>query len=330
MGIVDKAKQVSLLVRLWVEMLLLSGSHSKTLSASLWGCELKYGIHILLKLWRKCQPPCEAVSWNTVSIRSFNLPSGQPPCEAVSWNNVTVNVTDETISQPPCEAVSWNWTLLNTGEDVSGQPPCEAVSWNFNQTITATGRIRSASLWGCELKCSRSRLHILHYSQPPCEAVSWNPFLGLNLTSAEVSLLVRLWVEMHMPLIHSSCNLVSLLVRLWVEMIPLLSHGRSGKSASLWGCELKLSWAVKKGLVETVSLLVRLWVEICRIHWRNRSDHRQPPCEAVSWNIITRQVRKIFLVSLLVRLWVEMWHSRLPVLQEIRQPPCEAVSWNLL
>ena len=162
------------------------------------------------------------------------------------------------------------WVEITSGtrpfQKQKRQPPCEAVSWNFNQTITATGRIRSASLWGCELKCSRSRLHILHYSQPPCEAVSWNPFLGLNLTSAEVSLLVRLWVEMHMPLIHSSCNLVSLLVRLWVEMIPLLSHGRSGKSASLWGCELKLSWAVKKGLVETVSLLVRLWVEMVQEH----------------------------------------------------------------
>ena len=54
---------VSLLVRLWVEMLM--GLHDLllNLSASLWGCELKWQQRMGWKACT-CQPPCEAVSWN--------------------------------------------------------------------------------------------------------------------------------------------------------------------------------------------------------------------------------------------------------------------------
>ena len=55
---------VSLLVRLWVEML------------NDWN---------IFRL-RKGQPPCEAVSWNTPSAKLSWKGICQPPCEAVSWN----------------------------------------------------------------------------------------------------------------------------------------------------------------------------------------------------------------------------------------------------
>ena len=38
-------------------------THKKLSSASLWGCELKYGGQVFQR-HRTCQPPCEAVSWN--------------------------------------------------------------------------------------------------------------------------------------------------------------------------------------------------------------------------------------------------------------------------
>ena len=57
-----------------------------------------------------------------------------------------------------------------------------------------------------------------------------------------------------------------------------------------------------------VSLLVRLWVEIIQRIAFNHLLYRQPPCEAVSWNMTTRNVNP----------------------GTYRQPPCEAVSWNKL
>ena len=54
---------VSLFVRLWVEISAITASAPWTVSASSWGCELKY-LYTLdtLFLWR--QPLREAVSWN--------------------------------------------------------------------------------------------------------------------------------------------------------------------------------------------------------------------------------------------------------------------------
>ena len=34
------------------------------------------------------QPPCEAVSWNPISVTDMTTTSCQPPCEAVSWNTI--------------------------------------------------------------------------------------------------------------------------------------------------------------------------------------------------------------------------------------------------
>ena len=120
------------------------------------------------------------------------------------------------------------------------------------------------------------------------------------------------------------------------------------KSASSWGCELKLMIAVviwqKK-----VSLFVRLWVEIsgdrppeyrkesasswgCELKlwtdWRIVQNSSQPLREAVSWNV-PRTLRDVpSFVSLFVRLWVEILTNICMIKQMFRQPLREAVSWN--
>ena len=121
-------------------------------------------------------------------------------------------------------------------------------------------------------------------------------------------------------------------------------------SASLWGCELKYYFPAWKLPIHYVSLLVRLWVEICfqvsnsvltlsaslwgcelkYLLWIRFQYllHRQPPCEAVSWNNSSKLFPLIWLVSLLVRLWVEMMLALLWTSFQYCQPPCEAVSWN--
>ena len=121
--------------------------------------------------------------------------------------------------------------------------------------------------------------------QPPCEAVSWNvsSFVG-RWVAGVVSLLVRLWVEIWWSYRHNNRKNVSLLVRLWVEII-----------VKVIGNYLAL-----------VSLLVRLWVEIMIRNLLWSVVIRQPPCEAVSWNLWLNVTQCIHVVSLLVRLWVEI------------------------
>ena len=212
------------------------------MSASLWGCELKYPltvlflvlfpVSLLVRLWveisRKrnhwrtafCQPPCEAVSWNGTPMKTFSIGNCQPPCEAVSWNIMAY--------------------VCFVGDRC--QPPCEAVSWNVLTIVALSDESSSASLWGCELKCFE--------------------FL-FSLGEIPVSLLVRLWVEIHQ---------------------------RSGSGKAQQG---------------------------------------QPPCEAVSWNIMACACFVGDRVSLLVRLWVEMPVLLSLLLPPCSQPPCEAVSWNV-
>ena len=165
----------------------------------------------------------------------------------------------------------------------------------------------SASLWGCELK---------YFIEHPVSA----HIVSASLWGCELKFQNR----PHAP----SGERVSLLVRLWVEIKLLLPLLTASLSASLWGCELKY-WLIPEGIcARSVSLLVRLWVEIplWRSHWHNswsaslwgcelkfritfhniRQTDRQPPCEAVSWNIQHLTDTSNYSVSLLVRLWVEI------------------------
>ena len=160
-----------------------------------------------------------------------------------------------------CE-LKWNNQLWSLSE--TGQPPCEAVSWNDQGFINAVTRRTSASLWGCELKSLLLKCCFLsRCCQPPCEAVSWNNNIINNfLPPTCVSLLVRLWVEIDWDSRKSPHIAVSLLVRLWVEIDPVSFQDLGTTSASLWGCELK-----------------------CQYLGVSTPDARQPPCEAVSWNV---------------------------------------------
>ena len=123
--------------------------------------------------------------------------------------------------------------------------------------------------------------------QPPCEAVSWNSsYCFPTQRTSHVSLLVRLWVEMNSSPFRRISVEVSLLVRLWVE---------------IWdNC--------RQFCTRIVSLLVRLWVEMYWDRYSFCPKRRQPPCEAVSWNVLNC----VLLTT------------------PFSQPPCEAVSWNIL
>ena len=147
-------------------------------------------------------------------------------------------------------------------------------------------------------------------------------------TACAVSLLVRLWVEM-LHVLRRDFQLPS--ASLWgceLKYHHWLQNYADSWSASLWGCELKWNWNPGGQTGRCVSLLVRLWVEIpthcyhrfslfvsllVRL-WVEMFSTRplaiarasQPPCEAVSWNVMLPGV------------------CCCPTCQ----PPCEAVSWN--
>ena len=208
---------VSLLVRLWVEMMDWEQDGDMIVSASLWGCELKFHpwlirtgfirVSLLVRLWVEITSPdrlyrayvsaslwgCE-LKWSHIHLLSNYTPS------ASLWG---------------CEL---KWVTAWARQRLKRQPPCEAVSWNNSAKFLASVRI----------------------CQPPCEAVSWNIELFALCLFWPVSLLVRLWVEMqafrrvHLSLSRQPpCEAVS-----W-NVQKQLSAASGDLSASLWGCELK-------------------------------------------------------------------------------------------
>ena len=193
--------------------------------------------------------------------------------------------------QPPCEAVSWNIVFGAISVILYCQPPCEAVSWNLVAYCIIPRDVPSASLWGCELKCKvRGHTYRTGIRQPPCEAVSWNEYTDHKANIVEVvSLLVRLWVEIHQVNCqgvmgsgqppceavswnnicteHSTCICVSLFVRLWVEMcvaleLPLLSP------VSL----LERLW-VEIACISAGYLLVKLWIKCIKLFSFSKNDN---------------------------------------------------------
>ena len=253
----------------------------------------------------------------------------QPPCEAVSWNKNWLGSVFQTDCQPPCEAVSWNVSGLSCRWLNLGQPPCEAVSWNQNDFWTVKVFQPSASLWGCELKYSIKN--------------------GIT-RKASVSLLVRLWVEMHCPIVgvwvmssQPPCEAVSwntniLSTNVMAPSQPpceavswnkedTMSITNVAMSASLWGCELKFfvfkpyHWNIRQPPCEAVSWNIS-------IRKRRYTGCRQPPCEAVSWNSDTDKHSQLWYCQPPCEAvsWNSLKYSESECLN--RQPPCEAVSWN--
>ena len=191
-------------------------------------------------------------------------------------------------------------------EYLSCQPPCEAVSWN--KCVTCVFYFSFVSLlvrlwveitfWKKHLEAGTSA------SLWGCE-LKYDKRLNVERGDT-VSLLVRLWVEIFRHIITSTFPSVSLLVRLWVEIIAFLTSA----------------------FLLPVSLLVRLWVEMRNLARSPELRSRQPPCEAVSWNVSFICCTTSWRVSLLVRLWVEILSHLTIRHRPLCQPPCEAVSWN--
>ena len=123
---------VSLLVRLWVEIMSIS-----------WDPEPK-NVSLLVRLWVEILLPTALKS----AVRR------QPPCEAVSWNNFLSSLYDVKICQPPCEAVSWNLQSNYNYMEHYMSASLWGCELKCDRVIFDGIQRRSASLWGCELKWS--------------------------------------------------------------------------------------------------------------------------------------------------------------------------------
>ena len=284
------------------------------MSASSWGCELKY----------------ESVP------EAFNEKYRQPLREAVSWNNFQYMVA----CPLPSSASSWGCELksfwnIRFKKLVSCQPLREAVSWNaytgFPDYEGLRQPLREAVSWNNIIKTYCTLL----YCQPLREAVSWN-FQTVNkpLNQITVSLFVRLWVEIRKRLTKFTNSVVSLFVRLWVEIfIDSSFHGcvscqplreavswntlhfhllpmmicqplreavswnrerlEAGEpvrmSASSWGCELKY---LLPGPVLSLLPSASSWG--CELKYQllfmKHICGGQPLREAVSWNAMSTEI----------------------------------------
>ena len=164
------------------------------------------------------------------------------------------------------------------------QPLYEAVSWNNSET----------ELWPGA------------YGQPLYEAVSWNVNPIFKKFISFVSLFMRLWVEICPDVNIRLYRNVSLFMRLWVE----INHDHEclwiGRSASLWGCELKC-WRIESTIFCVPS--ASLWG--CELKYVKTSDIPVVVGSASLWGCELKYVcRQVGLtsedVSLFMRLWVEI------------------------
>ena len=252
---------VSLLVRLWVEMNCSGSGAYLDSSASLWGCELKYPDLSFMKnriasasLWG-----CELKSYHfsqhttdrpvSLLVRLWvEIPSVVSKRRRYSvsllvrlW--VEIRIFVHRFSQILVSLLVRLWVEM------------------MHRTLKSVSMM-SASLWGCELKCGS---------------------YAIGLCGLPVSLLVRLWVEIQLSSKHLKFAWVSLLVRLWVEIPPRGSPSPPHAVSLLVRLWVEILLSYLPWLQPPVSLLVRLWVEMANIPDSN-SDSCQPPCEAVSWN----------------------------------------------
>ena len=210
-------------------------------------------VSLFMRLWVEMTNKC-------VLVRTH----GQPLHEAVSWNKTLgakKYVYRSSASSWGCELKSYlrahNWLLpgvslfmrlwvemrmmsLRKQSDISS-----ASSWGCELKCDSVQRViavmQSASSWGCELKCFHCRILFFDDCQPLHEAVSWNRYSPRPIWGCEVSLFMRLWVEMHLTRTRAKfCT----------------------PSASSWGCELKYVGDILFLAFFFVSLFMRLWVEM--------------------------------------------------------------------
>ena len=234
---------VSLLVRLWVEIL----------SVLLY--VYKVNVSLLVRLWVE------------MSITDCNdaLDYGQPPCEAVSWNITAAILSPTALGQPPCEAVSWNEQLKDSIQKVTSSASLWGCELKYIVTKKRDLWHWSASLWGCELKyrsLQQQRTWKESASLWGCELKCGSYAIGL--CGLPVSLLVRLWVEIHLR----RHNLLWFCCQPPCEAVSWNRCVHYGEECVLCQppCEA-VSW----------NTTVIQASEVCM---------SQPPCEAVSWNTI--------------------------------------------
>ena len=284
-------KEVSLFVRLWVEI---SPTHwypeHYRSSASSWGCELKYdlredcvdgeSVSLFVRLWVEIFE----------TLHSPTVHPGQPLREAVSWNIEIGSIQNSFLVSLFVRL----WVEIDRKQQ---------KRWNVWVSLFVR-------LW-VEMLVGATEEKLID-CQPLREAVSWNVFDdATNLFEGVVSLFVRLWVEIPSTRPFGAAIPVSLFVRLWVEI--LLHHLKPAafRSASSWGCELKLWYERSIFMAEFVSLFVRLWVEIRSLSLER--NHQVVSLFVRLWvEIPIIRFRSTgSCVSLFVRLWVEMsqWPS---------------------
>ena len=176
----------------------------RRLSASLWGCELKWDnvqgqglcscVSLLVRLWVEIRFFANKFKWYLVSLL------------VRLWVEIYLAVVS---SRFPWSASLWGCELkLVTG-----------YSFNLQE--------ESASLWGCELKSCVSNRFLYLIGQPPCEAVSWNIRWQCSFWCCFPS--ASLWgceLKYRENVITDEQHFVSLLVRLWVEMEHPWKHFR--------------------------------------------------------------------------------------------------------
>ena len=257
-----------------------------------------------------CQPPCEAVSWNTSQATHYTLVSCQPPCEAVSWN--AWHGTENQLVKK--SASLWGCELKYGGQVYQKHRTYVSLLVRLWVEIPTPRTYHvtcssSASLWGCELKCLipfcykpvkivsllvRLWVEMVRFPvwqaaptcQPPCEAVSWNTLHAFVKNWRQQS--ASLWgcelksQTLELSTVRSGCQPPCEAVS-W-NRYETRVEWVAWKSASLWGCELKYIEALtRKSKAGSASL----WG--CELKWSNEFRwfcfDRQPPCEAVSWNI---------------------------------------------
>ena len=279
------------------------------MSASLWGCELKY-VFLGRLFPSRCQPPCEAVNWNILCYVYFFESGCQPPCEAVNWN---LTSTSFPVFSDPVSLLVRLWIEIWSGLDRRW--------WT-----------RSASLWGCELKYQQygrnTKMHLVSLLvRLWIEIFTYNS----SIRYIFVSLLVRLWIEIQDSFAASDggkgqppCEAVN-----WNNS----ADEKGNEYYRQPPCEA-VNWNVGK--------VSATFTAVCQppceaVNWNSHSstytnhDSRQPPCEAVNWNFFQARfvdpawcqppceavnwnryrtsVDLNDLVSLLVRLWIEMIDS---------------------
>ena len=166
---------VILFVRMWVEIyLLLQLLLFLTSSSSSWGCELKYLIPEFV-LGYDGHPLREDVSWNNATWCNLSWAwqsSSSWGCE-LKWESVW------SMSRKPMVILFVRmWVeIINLKIWASS---LRAVilfvrMWvEMYLLLFSISSPMSSSSWGCELKCSRLRLLLLHYCHPFREDVSWN------------------------------------------------------------------------------------------------------------------------------------------------------------